>query len=210
MAKERINIIGKRFGRLVVLKYSHNVGYSKYFLCQCDCGNKKTIAKSNLTTGKQVSCGCYRTENLVKSNKLPNGYSRLSKIYNAMKKRCYDPSSNRYHRYGARGIKICDEWLNNKNSFREWAINHGYKDGLTIDRIDNNGNYCPENCRWVTRQEQSNNTCRTVMIEYNGKAQTLTQWAHELNIPTSTLHNRLRVHGWDVEKAFTTPVRGHR
>jgi hypothetical protein len=126
-----------------------------------------------------------------------------------MKMRCYNTKSNRYYRYGGRGIKICDEWLNDVESFRQWAINNGYADGLTIDRIDNNGDYCPQNCRWITRSEQSNNTSKSVMIEFNGKCQTLAQWSHELNIPTSTLHNRIRVHGWSIERALTTPRRNH-
>lgn len=206
---ERINIIGKRFGRLTVLSYSHNVGYTRYFLCKCDCGNQTTVAKNALTTHKQISCGCYRKENTKKIHSLPKGYSRLRKILNSMKMRCYNTKSNRYYRYGGRGIKICDEWLNDVESFRQWAINNGYADGLTIDRIDNNCDYCPQNCRWITRSEQSNNTSKSVMIEFNGKCQTLAQWSHELNIPTSTLHNRIRVHGWSIERALTTPRRNH-
>lgn len=209
MGKERVNIIGKRFGNLVVLSHSHTNGYTRCFLCQCDCGNQTIVAKNALTTGKQVSCGCLRNKRIADLNRLPNGYLRLGKIYRAMKKRCYDTKSNRYDRYGARGIKICDEWLSDINAFRKWSIENGYKDGLSIDRIDNNGDYSPNNCRWVEPTEQSNNTSRTVMIEYNGKTQTLTQWANELNIPKSTLHNRLRVHGWSVERALTQPVRNH-
>ena len=203
MGKERVNIIGKRFGRLVVLSYSHNKGYTRYFLCQCDCGNQTTAAKNALTTGKQISCGCARRERLGKMNKLPDGYNRLGKIFRAMKKRCYDPSSNRYHRYGARGIKICDEWLSDVNVFREWAVNNGYKDGLTIDRIDNDGDYSPTNCRWVTREEQQNNTSRSVLITYNDKTQSMAQWARELDMPTSTLFNRLKVLGWSVDRSFS-------
>ena len=209
MGKE-IDVIGKRFGRLVVLSYSHSVGYCKYYLCQCDCGNQPVVAKPNLLSGRQVSCGCKRRESIGELNRLPNGYLRLGKIYRSMKKRCYDPKSNRYKRYGARGIRICDEWLSDINAFREWAVANGYNDNLSIDRIDNDGDYCPENCRWVTISEQSNNTSRTVMIEFNGKRQTLAQWSRELNIPTSTLHNRIRVHGWSVERALTEPIRKKR
>lgn len=210
MGKERVNIIGKRFGNLVVLSYSHANGYTKYFLCQCDCGNQTVVAKNALTTGKQVSCGCLRKKRIADLNRLPNGYLRLGKIYRSMKERCYNTASNRYYRYGARGIKICDEWLSDINAFRKWAIDNGYKEGLSIDRIDNDGDYSPNNCRWIKPSEQWNNTSKTVLIEYNGKSQTLTQWANELNIPTSTLHNRLRVHGWSVERALTEPVRKRR
>lgn len=206
MPKE-INIIGKRYGRLVVLSYSHSVGYRKYYLCQCDCGKQTCVLKGNIMSGKQVSCGCYRLQALTQAIKLPDGYSHLGRIFYQMKRRCYDKSSNRYYRYGGRGIKICDEWLSDINCFRRWAVENGYKEGLSIDRIDNDKDYCPDNCRWVTPEEQCNNTSRTVMIEYNGKKQTITQWANELNIPTSTLHNRIRVHGWSVERALTQPVR---
>lgn len=210
MGKERVNVIGKRFGRLVVLSHSHDIGYRKYFLCQCDCGKKVTVLKQNLTCGRQISCGCLKTERIVNLNKLPAGYARLGRIYNAMKKRCYDPSSNRYYRYGARGIRICDEWLSDINAFREWAVNNGYKDGLTIDRIDVDADYSPENCRWITKEEQLQNTSRSVHIEFNGKTQTLAQWAHELDMPTSTLHNRIRVHGWSIERALTEPIKGRK
>lgn len=207
MGKERVNIIGKKFGRLTVLEYSHNVGYTRFFLCQCDCGKKKTVAKNNLTTGKQVSCGCLRAERLGNLNRLPEGYLRLGKIFHAMKYRCYDPRSNRYPRYGGRGITICDEWLNDMDTFRSWAIQNGYRDGLSIDRINNDEGYCPENCRWVDKSDQLSNFSRNVIVEFNGKSQTIAQWGKELGIPRSTLHNRLRVHGWSVERALTEPVR---
>lgn len=206
MGKERVNIIGKRFGKLVVLSHSHNVKYTKYFLCKCDCGKTTTVAKNALTTGKQISCGCARSSRIAKLNKLPDGYLRLGKIYRSMKKRCYDPANNRYSSYGGRGIKICDAWLDDIDSFRIWAINNGYKDGLSIERIDVNKDYSPENCKWIPPIEQHNNTQRSVFITFNGKTQTLTQWANELNIKKSTLHNRIHVHGWSIERAFTEPV----
>lgn len=208
--KERVNIVGKRFGRLEVLSFSHNIGYTKYFLCRCDCGAEKTIAKNALTTGKVVSCGCKRSESfarLVESQKLPEHYLQLGKIFRGMVKRCYDKRSNRYHRYGERGISICDEWMDDINAFRKWAVDHGYRPGLSIDRIDNDGNYCPENCRWVDSKAQSNNYSRNVFVEFDGKRQTLSQWSRELNIPTSTLHNRIRVKGWSIERALTQPRR---
>lgn len=210
MGKERIFIVGKRFGRLTVLSYSHSIGYTKYYLCKCDCGNEKTISKCSLTSGKSKSCGCLHRE-IVKSTlgrpRLPNGYVRLGRIYNGMKKRCYDERSNRYSRYGARGIGICSEWLSDKNAFRLWAINNGYRPGLSIDRINNDEDYCPENCRWIDPRDQLSNYSKNVFIEFNGKRQTLAQWSRELNMPTSTLHNRIRVHGWSVERALTEPRR---
>lgn len=207
MGKERVNIIGKRFGRLTVIELSHIDGYTRMFRCQCDCGKTIIVAKNNLTTGKQVSCGCLKAQRIGDMNRLPEGYLRLGKIFHTMKYRCYDPKSNRYSRYGGRGIKICDEWLNDVDAFRSWAISNGYRDGLSIDRIDNDKGYCPENCRWVDRSEQLSNYSKNVMIEFNGKKMTLSQWSRELGIPKSTLHNRIRVHGWSIERALTEPVR---
>jgi hypothetical protein len=182
-------------------------------LCRCDCGTEKTIAKNALTTGKVVSCGCKRQEcfnELNAKKRVPQYYVNLLHIYNGMKARCYDPKSIRYNRYGGRGISICDEWLNDINVFRKWAIDNGYHPGLSIDRIDNDGNYCPENCRWVEPSEQLCNYSKNVYVEFNGKRQTLAQWSRELGMPTSTLHNRIRVHGWSVERALTEPRRPSR
>lgn len=205
-----IDITGNRYGRLVVLEHSHVKGYTHYYLCQCDCGNQTIVAKNALTTGRQVSCGCYRDERIKNFNKLPDNYLQLGKIFNGMKSRCYNPNNIRYNRYGGRGIKICDEWLQNVNSFREWAIKNGYKPGLSIDRINNDGDYSSDNCRWVEPKEQLSNYSANVFIEFNGKRQTLSKWSRELNIPMSTLHNRIRVHGWTVERALTEPVRRRR
>lgn len=207
MGKERVNIIGRKFGLLTVVSLDHINGYTRYFLCECECGNHSIVAKNALTTGKQVSCGCLRKKRIGELNKLPDGYLRLGKIYRAMKKRCYNPSSNRYYRYGGRGIKICDEWLENIDAFREWAINNGYNDSLSIDRIDNDGDYCPENCRWISMSDQSVNNSKNIYIEYDGKSKTISQWAKDLGMKNSTLHNRIRVKGWSIERALTEPVR---
>lgn len=121
-----------------------------------------------------------------------------------MKERCNNPKNKQYKYYGAKGVKVCYEW-NDFEVFYNWACKSGYKDGLTIDRKDVNGNYEPSNCRWITQQEQANNTTRNRNIEYNGKIQNITQWAKELDIDRNTLYARFR-NGWSVEKAFTTPV----
>lgn len=205
-----VDITGRRYGRLVVLSYSHAIGYTHYYLCQCDCGKQTTVAKNALTTGKQVSCGCYRSEVIKNINKLPDNYLQLGKIFRGMKARCYNPRSVRYKRYGGRGIKICEEWLQDINTFRSWAVENGYKPGLSIDRINNDGDYSPDNCRWVQPKDQLSNCSINVFVEFNGKCQTLAQWSRELNIPTSTLHNRIRVHGWPIERALTEPVRSRK
>lgn len=133
-------------------------------------------------------------------------HTRLNNIYSHMKARCYNSNGWNYQYYGARGIKVCDEWKNNYQKFKEWAINNGYSNNLTIDRIDVNGDYCPENCRWVTDKEQKNNTRRNHYITYNGKTQSMKQWAEELNISYYVLRSRINRSKWSIEKAFNTPV----
>lgn len=204
---KKIDIIGKKFGRLTVVSYSHSKGYRHYYLCKCDCGNEKIILKGNLLQGYTQSCGCLQKERASDAHSLPDGYHHLQHIYRGMVKRCYDVNDPNYKRYGARGIKICEQWLNDNNSFREWAVSHGYREDLQIERIDNDGNYCPENCKWITKYEQSLNRRSSVRITYNGKAQTLKEWSRELGINNTTLHNRINYYGWSIEKAFTTPVR---
>ena len=119
-----------------------------------------------------------------------------------MRKRCYNPNCKRYKDYGGRGIKICEEWYNSSDAFVEWSLNNGYSDDLTIDRIDVNGDYSPENCKWSTYIEQCNNTRNTIYVEYKGIKKPLTIWCRELNLNYDTVHGRIRDCGWSVERAF--------
>lgn len=131
--------------------------------------------------------------------------TRLYGILRNMKQRCYNPKNPRYNFYGEIGIKICDEWLNDFKTFYEWAMNNGYRDDLTIERKDVNGNYCPENCCWITNKEQQFNKHVNHFIEFNGKRQTMTEWGEELGIDPNTIGTRLS-RGWNIERALTTPV----
>lgn len=145
-----------------------------------------------------------------------NTHSKLNKVYVSMKQRCYNPKHDHYKYYGARGITICNEWLNPEiihlgcrgrftkgyQAFKEWALENGYADNLTIDRIDVNGNYEPSNCRWITLKEQSNNTRRNHLVTYKGKTQTLMQWSEELGFNYGRVKMRLNKLHWSVEKAF--------
>lgn len=131
---------------------------------------------------------------------------RLKKILAHMKARCYNPDDKRYDDWGGRGIQICNEWLNDPELFVRWSIENGYQEGLTIDRIDNDGNYCPENCRWVTVQENNQNRRSNRNFAYNGKTQNLQQWCDEYNVSRSMVNKRLDL-GWDFEKALLTPKR---
>ena len=133
-------------------------------------------------------------------------HTRLYAIWCSMKTRCYCPNVRAYRYYGGRGITICSEWLNDYISFRNWAMSNGYKEGLTIDRIDNDGNYEPSNCRWTTRKEQANNQRTTIKIEYKGEKKSLHEWAETLNINPHTLYFRIFRQNWSIERAFNEEV----
>ena len=131
---------------------------------------------------------------------------RLFSVWNGMKQRCFNSNWYAYKDYGGRGISVTDEWKDDFLCFYHWAMNNGYRQGLTLDRIDNSKGYSPDNCRWVTIKEQSNNRRSNRNITYKGQTKTLTQWSEELGMSFFTLRDRLN-NGWSIEKAFTQPVR---
>ena len=200
VASNRIDLTGQYFGRLKVLCY-YNTADDKdrkaKWLCECACGRFKVISGKSLRDGDTKSCGCIKEE-----QKHPLCNTRLHSIWKNMKTRCYLPSKPCFKRYGARGIVVCNDWKNSFSSFAEWAIGSGYRDSLTLDRIDNNGDYTPKNCRWVTRQRQSNNMASNHLVTFNGRTQTLMDWSRETGIPHSTLWKRLK-EGWTEEEALT-------
>lgn len=134
---------------------------------------------------------------------MTNGYKkRLSNILNCMKQRCYNKNNPGFYRYGGRGIDICNEWMKSPEAFYQWSIRNGYSDELSIDRIDNNKGYSPENCRWVTVKEQNNNTRSNRMITFEGKTQTMAEWADEVGIKYACLEARINRLGWSLERAL--------
>lgn len=207
MRKLRNNLTGQKFGRALVLKRVENKGIRVAYLCKCDCGNEFIALAHHLKGGGTKSCGCLRTElSKTRGKKLLTKHgkckTRLYQIWASIKERCFCKTHRAFKDYGERGITICDEWANDFLVFEKWAHANGYSDNLTIDRIDVNGDYCPKNCRWATRQEQQNNRRACRYIEYNGKTKTIADWARYLNIPYGTLYNRI-YKGWPIEAAFS-------
>lgn len=152
------DLTGQKFGRLTVLQRAETINKRTRWLCRCDCGEEVIVEAYNLTKGHTQSCGCLQKEATAKAS-TTHGMrnSRLYRIWNCMHTRCYRKSYHAYKHYGGRGIAICDEWLHDFQAFYDWAMENGYKDNLTIDRIDSNGNYSPSNCRWTTMAIQNKN-----------------------------------------------------
>ena len=183
------DLTGKRFGRLTVIGVEDNGKRKTYYACQCDCGNVKVIRSDALISGCTVSCGCKKKEqdriNLTANHSHKMSGTRLYVIWNGLKGRCNNPNDPRYDRYGGRGISVCEEWNTSFQSFYDWAISNGYSDDLTIDRIDNDGNYEPANCKWSTNKEQCNNRVTNINIKIGNTTKTLTEWCKIFDVDVS-------------------------
>lgn len=197
MSKQQIkNLSGQRFGRLKAISYV-NDGKNTRWLCQCDCGNEVYVLSYQLTGGKTKSCGCMKRETPERFkcyDSIQKQNPRLHTIWSGMKQRCFNPKSKDYKNYGARGITVCDEWKDSFQTFCSWSKGNGYSDSLTIDRIDPNGNYCPENCRWIPLSEQSKNTRLTFNNRFytiNGITKTYEEWAEESGISVNLFSLRV-------------------
>lgn len=203
------DIIGMKFGRLTVLKLDHIKELKRkfyYYLCKCECGNECIVLKSSLLNGLTQSCGCYNTEIRIKQCKKRAKHNltntRLHAIWEKMKGRCLCVTSPDFSNYGGRGITVCDEWKNDFKAFYDWAMANGYQENLTIDRIDVNGNYEPENCRWVNQKTQQRNRRNNKLITFNGETRCLFEWADIYHISPKILSQRINRDKMSFDKAI--------
>jgi hypothetical protein len=186
-----IDFMGQKFERLTVLKFAGlNKDHKALWLCKCECGNETTVVGNRLRNGDIKSCGCLRTERISKQN-LQHGLSgtRLFRLWWGMKRRCNDPKEQNYKYYGGRGIAVCDEWDDYK-AFHDWAYENNYEDSLSIDRIDCDGNYTPDNCRWVELSAQAGNKRNNAFVAFCGETHTIAEWSRISGLNYGTLLRR--------------------
>lgn len=206
MSGKPIDISGKRFGRLKAVFIDY---YDKHrnavWLCECDCGNLVAVMGSLLRNGTTQSCGCLQRERTSKANRKHGGSeTRLYRIYHHIKERCHSPSCKQYPLYGGRGIRMCEPWRADFEAFSQWAYENGYSEtayawDCTIDRIDPNGDYSPQNCRWANMTQQANNKRTNVLVTVNGITKTIAEWGRETGQPSSRLYAR-KARGWGDEE----------
>lgn len=201
------DLTGQRFGRLTVIGLSARQSRKTYWICQCDCGNVSEHRSDGLLNGTIKSCGCYKrevsAENVSKNHTHKKSGTRIYRIWQGMKTRCFDINDKRYERYGERGITVCEEWKNNFLSFYDWSMANGYDENLSIDRIDNDGNYCPENCRWVTLKEQANNRSSNVKYKIGNVTKKLSEWCELFELDFNTILARFeREENITMDKLF--------
>lgn len=211
-------MINSRFGRLVIIddlrykffKTKKGISSKKVHrvIAKCDCGKIKEVSLTQLKNGQTTSCGCYANERTSKRFKKHGlRFHPLYAVFDGMKKRCYNKKDKSFTNYGRRGISICNEWINNFISFYNWSIKNGYMPNLQIDRINNNGNYCPENCRWVTAKQNGNNKNNNHLMIYNNETHTISEWSDITGIKQQTIKSRLNISKWSIEKTLTTSLK---
>lgn len=204
------NIVGQKFGKLLILTDNErkNNTSNLYCRCLCDCGNEKLIRKSCILNGNTKSCGCL-AKDAHKNRESYHGDSDTTEYttYTCMKYRCYNPKNHAYKDYGGRGITVCDRWMG-KNGYKNFISDMGYKNNpeLTLERIDNEKGYSPENCIWATRKAQATNRRTTTKYKYLGKELTLNEWSKSTGIHKSTLYYRVIMLKWSIKKAIETPI----
>lgn len=201
--KKFIDIAGQRYGNLTVIKRTGtDKGGNALWACECVCGELAVVRSQHLRNNETQSCGCMAKKNALKYGE---SKSRIGRIWRAMINRCRSELNPNYRHYGERGIIVCSEWIDYHN-FHDWALDNGYKDNLTIERKNVDGNYEPENCKWATMKEQENNRTNNHLITFIGKTQTLQQWSEETGIARETLSSRIR-RGWTIPQTLSVPIR---
>lgn len=195
----KVDLTNQRFGRQVAIRpCGKNKWGNILWECRCDCGNVHVVSQGKLVQGKSKSCGCFaydlHVKQLEKHGITTGGKPRLLTIWNSMKARCFNTKEQGYKNYGARGITVCKEWLSFEVFYR-WAIAHGYSEKLTLDRIDNNGNYTPQNCRFATLAEQSRNKRNNHYLEVHGVKAVVIDWIKTIGCSKSTMYGWIKKGG---------------
>ena len=211
------NISGMKFSRLLVLEYSHNKGHYRIWKCLCDCGNITYVSTNALNSGHTKSCSCLQKEKLILAI-TKHGLTKLGQesplysIWENVKQRCLNKKCIHYKYYGGRGITICQEWESNFKAFHDWALNNGWVSGLTLERIDVDGNYEPSNCTWITLSKQQYNKRTSSRILHKGEVITLKALYDSVEgiVPFPTFTNRFLKLGWSAKQAATAPIKPYR
>ena len=203
------DMAGKVFGYLTVISNKGSYkGQGTLWLCKCKCGKEVIVRAGSLRNGHSQSCGCLKKQKFLESHTTHNlSKTRIYKIWIQIKKRCNNCNDSGYKYYGNRGIKVCHEWENDFINFYNWAINNGYNKNLSIDRINYNGNYEPNNCRWVDMKIQQRNKRTNRYITINEETHCLSEWAEIYNRNIMTILYRINKMGWDDVRAITTPIK---
>lgn len=218
-----IDLSGQKFVRWLVIDRAEDyVFFDKtgkrkiqtQWNCLCDCGNKSICRGNQLKSKNTQSCGCLKKElhdMRISKSIVPQNHGkgrRIYRIYSNMKQRCYNSNTPTYEYYGGKGVYICDDWLNKKNgfiNFYDWSMNNGYSEKLTIDRINVDKNYSPDNCRWVDMETQANNKTTSCFVKINNEIKTVKQWCDFYNLSYSAVRGRINQYGWSVKKALEIP-----
>lgn len=201
------DLTGKRFNYLTVIEYIGRKNGRTMWKCKCDCGNEVNVDSNSLKSGNTTACGCRQHIGWGQNKTHGMSRTRIYREWIGIRDRCNNPKNTYYKNYGGRGINVCKEWEEDHGfeNFYDWAMHNGYSDDLTIDRIDNDKGYSPDNCRWVNRFVQMNNQRGNRIIEYNGRTQTLAMWAREYGLKPRIVASRLK-YGWKIDDALNIAV----
>lgn len=193
----KLDLRGQKFGRWTVIEEAGRKNGRILWKCQCECGTVRDVLGNSLRKGASTSCGCYNREIITTHGR---SKTNLHQVWANFKDRCLNPNSKMWPLYGGRGIAVCDEWRDSYEAFEEWALANGYKKGLSLDRIDNDGNYEPSNCRWATSKQQCRNRSTNYILTVNGESHCISEWAEIVGTSPLTIHTRKR-RGWTDEEA---------